>query len=1144
MKSIYFLVFVMAAACLNACGHELLETEIDDGCKLHTVKCNGLTKFVCVANDEINELCSEADDILTCQSEKYTGKTRWKLSQEPCECFDGQVSYRNVEDENGNELCHEFNCSFGKFDDKPVLVDGNSCLYVESKFQPGGRCINNESSCTGNKLSICVNGLYKEIECEGCRENTEDGVYSCTVKSCENENKPFCSDDLLKTCESSGEADDASFQITITPCRDGCVPGNEEHEAFCYTTADRCKDGDVDSTNNKICQNGEWIVCSLGMMNQSECRECLDGNVICDGNSLKICEDGHWSVHQCADQCVSNSTENASGSKMCVESVSECEENAVVCDNGMLKKCEGSHWTYIKCSKGCIDNDKASYCKECDDTDEPKCIDNPDIKTVDISENNKGKIGIDSDSESKGNTVQICNGGRWDKKQCKSGCYGSFNEDGNGSVTCIDAKGDSKDKVCSSVAGQAAMCISDEKKHVTCIDEDDEINYYATTYCQIGCYSTGDSVGCGVCQNGEKKCQDNKILKCENGQWNSTDEDCEPCEAGKTKCEADSYFMCDENGWRIQSCDGMGCDSNGCLECTGNETKCESGRLFTCNNGHWEEGMICPLGCDDVQCRVCDADEYPKCDENNSNKLTCDDGLDVKEEPCENGCLNGECRECKDDGDKKCEGGYYDVCRDGKWKKTQETCEKCDNSTSECRSDGNFYQCMENNWRMTDCNGFGCYSNGCNECGANDTQECRDDGIVGQYKVCKDHFWGGEQKCNNEYSCNADGSGCGVCQNNTQKCEDGMEFRCNGGGWVENKLCGEGLGCLNGIKCRDCNKPVCADNKFKDCKEGTWGEEVICQNGCATNGNSCNKTAECQYGKYACIQTILNQCSGNDYEPLNVTQYCDDATNKTYICSDSGIKIIDCSPSGCDENHSNCKDEPCITSNSKCINGNYYYCENSQWLSLPFAKECCFNNEVRSDGEFYQPSYCDKEGNNCSPSQDHCFSISCSDGYASSPNDNNYSCKQDNGKYSYGECQNGIFTLHENGTHINLCFNGRNGLFVQCPDGFTRNSFINNSKINLFLTSDPVCMPLFSNNMVYCHNVYNYYTDVEGVVGVMSNNVRCEVDDNPVSCHYYLENDNSVLKSECGKCLNYEISGRQICINGEWVDDWILNKNN
>ena len=223
------------------------------------------------------------------------------------------------------------------------------------------------------------------------------------------------------------------------------------------------------------------------------------------------------------------------------------------------------------------------------------------------------------------------------------------------------------------------------------------------------------------------------------------------------------------------------------------------------------------------------------------------------------------------------------------------------------------------------------------------------------------------------------------------------------------------------------------------------------------------------------------------------------------------------------------------------MKGNYYYCENSEWLSLPFAKDCCYNDEVRSDGNFYQPSYCDKEGNNCSPSQDHCFNISCTDGYASSPNDNNNSCKLDGGKYSYGECQNGTFTPHENGTHINLCFNGVKDLFVKCPDGFTRNGSL--AGFNLFQTSDAVCTPLSSTTLVYCHNVNNLSLNEEVMAGVDSNNVRCEVGNKPVSCHYYLENDNSVLNSECGQCRNYEINElnqKQICINGEWVDNWLI----
>ena len=877
MKSRYFLIFVMAA-CLNACGHELLETEIDDGCKLHTVKCNGLTKFVCVANDEINELCSEADDILTCQSENYTGKTRWKLAQEPCECFDGQISYRNVDDENGNELCHEVTCSFGKYHVNEKSVDNKSCLNVLGVLKPGGTCINNESSCFGDeneKIRICVNGLYKEIECEGCSQNKEKGDYSCIVKSCENENKPFCTDNLLKNCESTGEAGNASFQITITPCKDGCVPGNDEHDAFCNTAVGKCKDGDVSNVENRICRNGEWIDCSLGMIDRFECRECLDGSVICDGNSLKICDNGHWSVHQCADQCVSNSTEIDSGFEMCVESDLECEGDTVVCDNGMLKKCEKNHWTYFKCGKGCIDNGSASYCKDCDDSDEPKCINNTEIKTVDISENYKGILGINSELELKGNSIQLCNGGRWIDKQCKSGCYGGFNDDGNGSVTCIDAKGDSEEKICKTADSRySSMCISSEKKHVTGIDEDDVTNYYATTYCQIGCYSNGDFVGCGECLDGKITCRDNKKLKCVNGHWEPTGENCESCSDAETVCKDDHLFICDE--------------------------------------GILDGGTRCPFGClNENVCRYCDENEYPKCDENNNNKLTCD-GLQVNEEPCENGCLNGECRQCKTDGETRCEGEYSDVCRDGKWQTTFDSCQPCTKIDERC-DNGILYTCTDGVITPDNCNGFGCNSDGCNECGDNGTIKCSNNGVVGQYKTCMEHSWSGENICDHEYSCKADESDCGVCQNNTQKCEDGMEFRCINGEWGENKPCGKNLKCLNSLRCEDCNKSVCADDwSVRLCDNGTWNETIKpCEYGC-TDG-ICNQTAKCDY---MCIRGTINKCSDNDYESLNVTQYCDDETNKTYICSDSGIKIIDCSPSGCDETHSNCKNEPCVTGNS------------------------------------------------------------------------------------------------------------------------------------------------------------------------------------------------------------------------------------
>lgn len=141
-----------------------------------------------------------------------------------------------------------------------------------------------------------------------------------------------------------------------------------------------------------------------------------------------------------------------------------------------------------------------------------------------------------------------------------------------------------------------------------------------------------------------------------------------------------------------------------------------------------------------------------------------------------------------------------------------------------------------------------------------DTTRCANNGTTGKLERCNGQEWVEESTCNNDYSCNADGTACGVCVNGSTKCFDtssrvGEIRTCVDGAYstanavscgnvsCSNSECGT---CLNGSKqCSYCGDGgwlhTCYDGTYNICsRNGRWASKCESGKNCYSGGTSCN----------------------------------------------------------------------------------------------------------------------------------------------------------------------------------------------------------------------------------------------------------------------------------------------------------------
>ena len=456
--------------------------------------------------------------------------------------------------------------------------------------------------------------------------------------------------------------------------------------------------------------------------------------------------------------------------------------------------------------------------------------------------------------------------------QCGEGlvsCYGTcINPKENNDYCGADDLCSKWEKCTGSLTCQNGKCLGNEScddDQMQCVDKDDighmERCQNKTWNQDVDCEgnSCQEDNTCGVCKNGDIKCEDGIKKVCEKGKWkdepckdsdgnalscDAEGKNCGACNNGDVKCENDKTYTCADGTWGEEtSCKGAGdaatsckSDKTSCGECKNGEVKCVEGKTYQCENGVWpEEGTMCE---DDASCKEdgktcgkCKNGDY-KC--SSSKKYTCSGGMWPDESeavPCPNGASCSDEKECGGctNGEIKCEGGVRKYCNEGSWN----TLEECENGVS-CREDGKT----------------------CGKC-LNDAKKCED----GKSSVCQNGTWGSELSCGgNNYSC-MNSQVC--CTPGTKKCDGKTKklYTCQDNGtWDNGSACEAGV-CKSDVACGECSPGTksCSGGILKTCaSNGTWST-TSCTAGMCKNDTTC---ADCKPNTTACDgSTKIKTCS-------------------------------------------------------------------------------------------------------------------------------------------------------------------------------------------------------------------------------------------------------------------------------------------
>ena len=226
---------------------------------------------------------------------------------------------------------------------------------------------------------------------------------------------------------------------------------------------------------------------------------------------------------------------------------------------------------------------------------------------------------------------------------------------------------------------------------------------------------------------------------CENG-CNSDRNECNACSKNdEDKCENGKIISCDNGVWVEQAC-LLGCSNGKCNECQQGVVLCNSNDnslLDVCEDGIWSH-THCEYGCDTEtnSCFTCSKSSYHvECAENMINIKECVDGY-IHERTCEHGCSNDVCNECSEK-ETQCNVDNHnaiDVCENGTWNKGKYECPlnlDCDDGLCKCDSDNwinkcdgdNLILCNQNEAVISPCK-FGCINGACatSQCEKNATK--------------------------------------------------------------------------------------------------------------------------------------------------------------------------------------------------------------------------------------------------------------------------------------------------------------------------------------------------------------------------------------------------------------------------------------
>ena len=489
----------------------------------------------------------------------------------------------------------------------------------------------------------------------------------------------------------------------------------------------------------------------------------------------------------------------------------------------------------------------------------------------------------------------------------------------------------------------AASCGTDQKWHMYACP--DKCNAEETD-----CQTLTEIPGCT--KNGEQKCENTQSFSisftCINQKWIP-----EPC--GKEvmcsghqcndsiNCEEGAEFCtyiktldvaisakCKDGQWVSQYCPaGTTCDGQSCGILKDDVTQCGSAKI-NCSStiAGWANG-ICNHGqCEARECTTgyhlyensCEVNDETNCG-THGNKCSTEQFANSKTVSCNTGsCLITECNDGYLLSDNQCQ---KNDC-------TTNNEEKCFNANNI----GSMYKCVNNEWqKQEDCpNGYSCNANqtACGNCQDTSTK-CEDTGNIGSVFTCQSGEWGNEPVSCENTSCHE--NACGECKNTDTKCIDdsttlkGTKYTCTAGSWGTETACGENScyhktcgSCLNNST--RCNtKSDLASDTIQTCINGAFSTESKCTTSVSNAIGACADSTSC--GSFKCIiPHALTMDSSND---SCIATSCDSGYE---ICNDTCIdKLTDNDNCGsCGNKCSDlfiCIDGSC-TDAPTCGDGNYY----------------------------------------------------------------------------------------------------------------------------------------------------------------------------------------------------------------------------
>ena len=215
-------------------------------------------------------------------------------------------------------------------------------------------------ACAAKDGTFDANAIY-QCTCGGLPLGNMDVCYNhIAILTCDPEN-------MVKECVTTY---DETKKINISQwqyCRYGVWEMGEATEGdtcpVCDTTISvTC--GEKSQTDTTIgvtrCIDGVWdfTPCANGCNAAADgCADCTDGTTLCEGSTLKTCQNGTYSAQICPNGCENDK---------CIV-LDECKNGTIQCgeDGITLLTCKDGQWERSKCDNGCIDNACAASTTGC-----------------------------------------------------------------------------------------------------------------------------------------------------------------------------------------------------------------------------------------------------------------------------------------------------------------------------------------------------------------------------------------------------------------------------------------------------------------------------------------------------------------------------------------------------------------------------------------------------------------------------------------------------------------------------------------------------------------------------------------------------------------------------------------------------------